>query len=147
MKVYFAADHAGLALKEVLKKFVQDELGYDVKDFGPSHLDETDDYTDYVLPAARAISANEDARAIVLGGSGQGEAMAANRVRRVRAAVWYGGDTTIPKLSREHNNANVLSIGARFVSEKMAKQVVKEWLETNFSNEERHERRNAALDF
>ena len=146
MKVYFAADHAGFTLKQILKEFVSDELGHDVKDFGADRLSRDDDYPDYVFPAARAVANDAHARAIILGGSGQGEAMAANRIRRVRAAVWYGGDTDIIALSREHNNANVLSIGARFVEADDAKKVVAEWLDTRFKEEARHVRRIEKLD-
>ncbi len=115
-----------------------------MKDFGALKYDESDDYPDYVKLAAEAVAEHfEDSRAIVLGGSGQGEAMVANRSKRVRAAVLYKYDEVIIKLSRQHNDANVLALGARFLSEKDALKAVKLWLETPFSGEERHKRRIA----
>jgi ribose 5-phosphate isomerase B len=146
MKIYLASDHAGFKLKEILRKYLV-ESGYEVKDFGPFSYNETDDYPDFVRKAARAVANDpEQSRGIVLGGSGQGEAMAANRFNNVRAAVFYGGPENIIKLSREHNNANILSLGARFLSEDEAKKVVKLWLETNFPGEERHIRRINKID-
>ena len=146
-KVFFATDHAGFELKEKLIAFVRDlpaqagELGYEIKDFGAYELNEDDDYPDYVSQAAKAVSEDGNSRAIVLGGSGQGEAIVANRFPNVRAVVWYGGSPDILKLSREHNDANILSIGARFVTEEEAKEAVRVWLATAFTNEERHIRR------
>ncbi|MAF59423.1 ribose-5-phosphate isomerase [bacterium] len=140
MKIYFATDHAGLGLKKVLKEFVED-LGHVVEDLGAHELDESDDYPDFISIAAEKVSSNPTDRAIVLGGSGQGEAIVSNRFKNVRAVVYYGGNKEVIKLSREHNDANILSIGARFISAEEAKEVVKIWLETPFSGEERHKRR------
>jgi len=145
-KVFFATDHAGFELKEVLVSFVRDELGYEVQDFGAYELNTEDDYPDYIVRAAKAVSENSNSRAIVLGGSGQGEAITANRISGVRAVVWYGGSTDIITLSREHNDANILSIGARFVSVEDAKEAVRVWLNTEFTQEERHVRRIRKLD-
>ena len=114
-----------------------------MKDFGAFSYDENDDYPDFVKLAAEAVSKNPSDRAIVLGGSGQGEAMVANRYKGVRAAVLYKFDEGIIKLFREHNDANVLSLGARFLEEKDALRVVELWLNTPFSGEERHSRRIA----
>lgn len=146
MKVYFATDHAGFELKESLVAFVRDELGHEVEDLGAHKLDEADDYPDYILLAAREISKEPTLRAIILGGSGQGEAMVANRLPGVRAVVWYGGTHEILRLSRQHNDANVLSIGARFVDEESAREGVRKWLSTKFSEEERHVRRIEKID-
>jgi len=144
--LYIASDHAGFELKERLKVFLN-ESGYGTEDLGAFSYDEKDDYPDFVLPAARAVANDpQNNRAIVLGGSGQGEAMAANRIKGVRAAVLYKYDEDIVKLSREHNDANVLSLGARFLGEEEAKRAVKLWLETPFSEDERHKRRIAKLD-
>lgn len=141
MLIYFGADHRGFQLKEVLKIFLQ-ENGHQVVDFGNANYDGNDDYPDFVLPVAKKVAENPgENRGIVFGGSGQGEAMAANRIKGVRAAVFYGGPEEIIKLSREHNNANILSLGADFLSEEQARQAVKIWLETDFSKEERHQRR------
>ena len=146
MKVYFAADHAGFELKEQLKLFVHEELAHDVEDLGAFEYDKADDYPDYIHRAAHEVSEDPASRAIVIGGSGQGEAIAANRYEHVRAALWYGGNTDILKLSREHNDANILSLGARFMDEDVAKAAVRIWLTTEFSNEERHIRRINKLD-
>lgn len=141
MIVYLAADHAGFELKEKIKKFLIDH-GYQVKDFGAFSYDENDDYPDFVRRASEAVSDDpEHSRGIFLGGSGQGEAMVANRYKGVRAAVLYKYDENVIKLSREHNNANVLSLGARFLKEKEALKAVKLWLDIRFSEEERHRRR------
>ena len=143
MTIYLAADHAGFELKEKIKKFLIDS-DYAVKDFGAFSFDPNDDYPDFVHKAAEAVANNpEQSRGIVLGGSGQGEAMVANRYKGARAAVLYKYDEDIIKLSREHNNANVLAIGARFLKEKDTIKAVKLWLETPFTGEERHKRRIA----
>ncbi len=142
MKIYIGADHAGFELKEGLKPYLE-ELGHEVVDKGAHALDAKDDYPDYIDPVAAAVSTEPLSFGIVIGGSGQGEAMASNRIKGVRAAVYYGGNEEIIKLSREHNNANVLSLGARFMDLAEAKKAVKLWLETKFSEDERHIRRLA----
>ena len=143
MITYLATDHAGFNLKEKIKQFLT-ELGYETQDFGAFSFEPTDDYPDFVKLAAEAVAKDpENSRAIVLGGSGQGEAMVANRYKGVRAAVLDKYDADIIKLSREHNNANVLSLGARFLKEEEALSAVKLWLETPFTEEERHKRRIA----
>ncbi len=142
-----AADHAGFSLKEALKSFLE-KKGYSVLDVGAHELKDGDDYPTYM--AAAAIKVAQDmtgsTRAIIFGGSGQGEAIVANRFPGVRALVWYGGSEEIIKLSREHNDANVLSIGARFVDEETAKKAVDLWLTTEFSGDARHARRNEQID-
>ena len=113
MKVFFGGDHAGVELKGKLVEFVR-SLGYEVFDFGPKEYDENDDYPDFVIPVAQAIrNDSEQSRGVIIGGSGQGEAIVANRFKRVRATVYYGGDPEIVKISREHNDSNILAIGAR----------------------------------
>jgi ribose 5-phosphate isomerase B len=146
MKVYFATDHAGFELKQQLVQYVQDELGHEVIDLGADHYDPEDDYPDFMKPAAEAVSGDADDRAILLGGSGQGEAMVANRVPGARATVYYGGPEEIITLSREHNDANILSLGARFLDIPTAKKVVALWLATPFSEEERHIRRITQIE-
>ena len=148
MKLHLASDHAGFELKEKLKGFLND-LGYEVVDHGPKDFDATDDYPSLIWPAVEAVANSDGAdMAIILGGSGQGEAMVANRLPGVRAIVYYGGERgdEIIKLSREHNNANILSIGARFVNDDEVKTAVQLWLETTFNNEERHVRRINQID-
>lgn len=148
MKILFATDHAGFLLKEELIPFVR-SLGYEVEDYGAHSLDEKDDYPDYIAPVARIVSQEPNTRAIILGGSGQGEAMLANRFPGVRAIVFNGqycpkDGRVVPEeitVSRQHNDSNILSLGARFLNEVEAKQAVKVWLETSFSGEERHARR------
>lgn len=144
MTIYLAADHAGFILKEKVKLFLEGE-GYTVADMGAYEENKDDDYPEFMTAAAQAI-ANDlirgtDSKGVIFGGSGQGEAMVANRIDGVRAAVYYGGPTDIITLSRQHNDANILSLGARFISEDEAFAAVKLWLETPFSNEERHKRR------
>lgn len=145
--IILASDHAGFAHKEAVKKFLQ-EKGTTVLDVGAHEPIEGDDYPTYM--AAAAIKVAEDmkgeTKAIIFGGSGQGEAMVANRFPGVRAVVWYGGSMDIVKLSREHNDANVLSIGARFVSEEEVLKAVELWLATAFSRDERHVRRIGQID-
>lgn len=157
-RIVFAADHAGYALKEMLVPYVRDELGYAVEDLGAHALDPEDDYPGLVARAARAVAADSaGTRAIVLGGSGQGEAIAANRFVGVRAAVYYGPapraqtDATGEALdalvsTRVHNDANVLSLGARFLTEVEAREAVRVWLAAAFSGDARHARRIHALD-
>lgn len=138
--IYLATDHAGFELKEKVKEFLKKER-YEVEDFGAYQLHPDDDYPDFISKAAEAVSKDPQSKAIILGGSGQGEAIVANKFPGVRAVVYYGNNAEIIKLSREHNNANILSLGARFVSEDEALKMVKLWLETPFSKEERHLRR------
>lgn len=139
--ILIAADHAGFELKKTLTSFLV-ASSYNMVDKGAFSYDSTDDYPDFVVPVAEEVSADpENTRGIVLGGSGQGEAMVANRFSGVRAVVFYGGSMEVIRLSRQHNDANLLSIGARFVTTDEAKEAVKIWLETKFSGDERHIRR------
>ena len=142
MKVLFASDHAGYELKEKLVSFVEHELGFEVVDKGAFTCKQDDDYPDIIKLVAEGVSYNPDeVMGVVLGGSGTGEAIVANRFSGVRSALYYGGPLEIVSLSREHNNANVLSLGARFLTADEAKAAVKLWLETPFSQDERHVRR------
>ena len=144
MKIYIATDHAGFELKNRLKEFLQSN-NYDVEDCGALVFDSLDDYPDFILPAAKKVSENKNSKGIILGGSGQGEAMAANRIKGIRAIVYYGGPKEIVKLSRMHNNANIISFGARFVSFEQAVEVLKIWLSEEFEGG-RHEARINKLD-
>ena len=156
MTIYFASDHAGFPLKSALVPFVQ-SLGHSVEDCGPATLAPDDDFPDYVLPCARKVAGDAGSFGIILGASGEGEAMAANQVRGVRAAVYYGeaaraqtdeaGNVlNLVQSVRAHNDANILSLGARFISEDAAKAAVKLFLATPFSGDARHMRRIAKLD-
>jgi ribose 5-phosphate isomerase B len=144
--IYIATDHAGFILKDAIVKWLKSE-NIAVIDCGAKTYDESDDFPDYIRLAARAISQNpETSAAIIFGGSGQGEAMLANRYSGVRATVFYGGDESIISLSRTHNDANVLSIGARFVSEDLAKKVIWDWLHTEKNTDAKYHRRNLKMD-
>src|SRR3989338_7690838 len=142
MKIYLASDHRGFELKEKTKEWLK-ERGYEYEDMGNFVYDKDDDYPDFISKAAEKVSQDSDnSRAIIMGGSGQGEAMVANRHKGVRAAVYYGGSEEIVKLSREHNDANVLSLGiaigstfegSKPMDRKVVKNVIKLWLETPFS--------------
>ena len=144
MKIHLATDHAGLELKEKVKLYLSD-LNYEVIDHGAYEYDALDDYPDFIFPCANAVSNDTESKGIILGGSGQGEAMAANRVKGVRAAVFYNGPEEIIKLSRQHNNANILSLGARFMSEEEMYKIIEVWLSTDFESG-RHQRRIEKLD-
>ncbi len=150
MKIFLGADHAGFELKGKIKVFLR-ELGHEVADQGAFQFDSADDYPDFVELVAKQAAADPESRGIIFGGTGQGEAMSANRFKRVRAAVFYGppgaAEPNIIKLSREHHNANILSLGARFVDEAAAKRAIQLWPETPSSGEERHIRRIAKLDY
>lgn len=156
MKIFIAGDHAGFELKNVLKEYLENlGYGYQVEDMGPYDYHEEDDYPDYVMPLAKKVAEAEGSMGVVIGGSGQGEAMCANRVKGIRTAVFYGqelieeGDGGKPnpdtfeiiELARKHNDANILSLGARFISPDEAKFATQLFLRTEFSDEERHVRR------
>lgn len=152
MIVYLATDHAGFEMKEeILKAFSLHEFGdaYNIVDCGASSFKEGDDYPEYMAKVGKRIS--EDAShapsvGIIFGGSGTGEAIVANRFAHVRAVVYQGGDFELVKLAREHNDANVLSLGARFVTINQAKEAIALFLNTPFSHDERHERRILAIE-
>lgn len=144
MKIHLATDHAGLDLKNSLKDYLIKKK-YLVEDHGAHEYDALDDYPDFIFPCAKAVARDLESRGIILGGSGQGEAMAANRVKGVRAAVFYNGPDEIIKLSREHNNANILSLGARFMSASEIYRVIEIWLNEPFEGG-RHVRRIEKLD-
>lgn len=145
--IILAADHAGYELKEAIKKHLESKK-IQVLDVGAHELKPEDDYPEYMSAAAMHVAKDlkGETKAIIFGGSGQGEAIVANRFPGVRAAVWYGGSEEVIKKSREHNDANILSIGARFTDAASAKKAVDLWLETPFSGEERHARRIEEID-
>lgn len=146
MRIFIGSDHAGFELKGKLMAYLLGE-GHDVQDKGAFKYEGEDDYPDFISAVAKEVSLRpEEVRGIILGGSGQGEAIDANRFPHVRAAEYYGGPIEIVKLSREHNDANILSLGARFMTEQEAKDAVKLWLATPFSGDERHVRRINKID-
>ncbi len=139
MKIYIGTDHAGFDLKEELIRFLEDS-GYEVEDMGAYEFSATDDYPDFVFPVAKVVAEDaENRRGIILGGTGIGNGILANKVKGIRAGVVY--DEYSAKMSREHNDANVMTLGARTLTVNKAKKLVKLWLNTPFSNEERHKRR------
>lgn len=161
MKIALATDHAGFEQLKDLQEYLE-EQGHECLNLGPAAFNPEDDYPVYIFKAAQAVADGECERAVIMGGSGQGEAMAANRVKGVRCAIFYGPSVArkvvdaegrvshdpyeIVKLSRQHNDSNVLSLAARFVTIKDMREVVKLWLETPFSGQERHVRRLKELD-
>lgn len=155
-KVHLGTDHAGYKLKESLKKWLID-LGYEVQDHGAYEYNSNDDYPDFITKVAREISKEPKGKAIILGGSGQGEAIVANRFPFVRACVYYGPaakeqvDSRGEHLdlitsARRHDDCNMLSLGARFIDITEAKKVVQIFLETEFLGDERHVRRISKID-
>jgi ribose 5-phosphate isomerase B len=153
MKIFIGTDHAGYVLKEKLITFLRAQE-YEVIDKGAFKYDEMDDYPDFVVPVAREISKNPDgAKGIILGGTGEGEAIAANKFPHVRAVVYYGKATPVVDdeadvivRSRQHNNANILSLGARYFTEEAMMEAVNIWLNTPYSGDERHVRRLGKVD-
>lgn len=143
MRVHIATDHAAFDLKQYLVKELT-ALGYEVVDHGADHYDAQDDYPTFVIPAAEAVVRDPGSLGIVLGGSGNGEQIAANKVRGVRAGLAY--NTVMARLAREHNDANVLSLGGRMQSLEDALAMAKVFLETPFSEDPRHVRRLKELE-
>ena len=140
MKLYLATDHAGFELKEKIKKHLE-ENNHEVYDCGALTLESGDDYPEYMARASEKVqkdAMHAPAVAVLFGGSGVGEAIVANRFAHVRAVVYSGGPLDVIKVSREHNDTNILSVGARFVTENEAKQAVDLFLATPFSHDERH---------
>lgn len=161
MKIALSTDHAGFDQLKKLAEYLE-SLGHECHDYGPATFDKDDDYPDLIFPAARSVAGGECSFGIIMGSSGQGEAMVANRVKGVRCAVYYGPAPVpaaidaeghlaqdayeILRLSRQHNDANMLSLAARFLSQSEIEQAVTIWLDTPFSNIERHGRRIKKID-
>lgn len=142
MKIGIGSDHAGFDYKERIKQLLR-ELGHEVRDFGANSGEEPVDYPAYIRPVAEAVARGELERGVVLGGSGNGEAITANRVRGVRCALCWNLESA--RLAREHNDANVLSLGQRMMPVELALEIVKVWLTTPFAGG-RHARRIREID-
>ncbi len=161
MKIALSTDHVGYKALFELQDYLRAH-GHETISFGPKTLDQEDDYPDFIFPAALAVANEECEVGIIFGGSGQGEAMAANRIKGIRCTVFYGpvapvvsvdleGNTSedayeILKLSRKHNHANMLSLAGRFLTKEQINHAVLTWLYTPYSEEERHVRRVKKLD-
>ncbi len=141
MVIHLASDHAGFEHKQAVFDWLIEE-GFEVVDHGAEKFDPKDDFPDYILQASSAVSNSPElSKGIIFGGSGQGEAMAANLFSDVRATAYYSHNSEIIKLSREHNDSNILSIGARFLSVDETKEAVWAWLHTEKSDEKKYARR------
>ena len=141
MKIAIGSDHAGFRYKEAIKELLQ-SLRHDVRDFG-AHSEEPVDYPLFIRPVAEAVARGEFERGVVLGGSGNGEAITANRVKGIRCALCWNVESA--RLARQHNNANVISIGERMVSLETTLKIVCVWLDTPFEGG-RHQRRIDLID-
>ena len=163
MKIYIGSDHVGYKFKEELKKYLSElDLGYEVEDKGAFKYDKDDDYPDFIKPVAEAVAKNPESKGIIIGGSGQGEAICANRTKGVRAMTFYGPKEAVAtvdvmgresvdpfelvKLARIHNNANIISLGLRFQTLDEARFAVELFLSTKFPEDERHIRRINKID-
>jgi ribose 5-phosphate isomerase B len=140
MNIHIATDHAGFDMKESLKQYLTNN-GHQVIDYGAFSYDPDDDYPDFIIPCAKAVVKDKGSMGVILGGSGQGEQITANKVPRIRAIEYYGRNLEIVKLGREHNDANILSLGARFMDIDEAVAAVELFISTEFSDDERHVRR------
>src|SRR3989344_1310185 len=138
MVIYIGADHGGFELKEQIKSWLS-QNNYEVEDFGADSLNPEDDYPDFIILVAEKVVLNSKSLGIVIGRSGNGEAIAANKVKGIRAAVCL--NVEMAEKAKEHNNANILSLGADYIQREEAEEIVRTFLDTPFSNEERHMRR------
>jgi ribose 5-phosphate isomerase B len=138
MKIYLASDHAGFGVKEETKKHLKAK-GIDIEDCGAYELNPGDDYPDFISKAAKKVAGNKDSKGIVFGKSGAGECITANKIKGIRAVVGFTTDNV--RLSREHNDSNILCIGSLFVDSERVQELIEVFLNTPFSNEERHIRR------
>jgi ribose 5-phosphate isomerase B len=161
MKIALATDHAGYEALKQLKQFLETH-GHECVDYGPKSFNPDDDYPDFIFAAAKAVGNGDCECGIIFGGSGQGEAMAANRIKGVRCTVFYGPAVAVKpvdangtvsnnpyeilKLSRFHNHANMLSLAGRFLTSEQVARAAEVWLETAYSDDERHVRRVRKLD-
>ncbi len=140
MRIYIGSDHAGFEMKRNLTEFLLEQK-FEVIDSGPKEYNHDDDYPDYISLVARSVSEDRESMGIVLGWSGQGEAVVANRFRHIRCAVFYGGPKHVLTLARDHNDSNMLSLASHFLTTQEAREAVLLWLKTPFSGDPRHVRR------
>ncbi len=161
MKIAVSTDHAGFESSQLIKAFLT-KIGHEVIDYGPKEFDPEDDHPDFIRPAAEAVASGECEVGIIYGGSGQGEAMVANRVKGVRCGVFYGPSIAVKpvdaegnmsedeyeilRLNRQHNHANMLSLASRFLSQDQIEKAVTVWLNTPWAGDERHTRRARKMD-
>ncbi len=138
--IYLGTDHRGYELKEKIKEW-RSEWGYEYEDMGAHEYDEKDDYPDFISLVGEKVAADPGAKGIILGGPRHVEEEVANKYKGVRAVVYYGGLKEMIIHTREHDDANVLSLAADFIDESEAQEIIKLWLETSFPGEERHVRR------
>lgn len=138
MKIYLGTDHAGFELKEKIKSYLA-EKKFEVEDCGAFEFDKNDDYPDFISKAAKKIANDPNSKGIVFGKSGAGECVVANKIKNIKAILGFSPENV--RMAREHNDANVLSLGSAFVDENLAKELVTIFLQTQFTNEERHVRR------
>lgn len=136
--IYLGADHGGFDLKESIKSWLT-ENNITFEDLGANSLDPNDDYPDFIIPVAQKVASASDNLGIVIGRSGNGEAITANKIKGIRAAVCLNEE--MARKAKEHNNANILSLGADYISDDQAKSIIKAFLDTSFSGDERHIRR------
>lgn len=142
--LYIASDHAGLQLKKHLINFIKGDLAEEVKDLGPDKFVETDDFPDYAIPLAKDVVKNKNNFGILICGTGQGMCIVANKIKGVRAIIGYNIEGT--EKGRQHNNANIICLAGRILSEDFASAIVKKFLQTKFQNEERFVRRNQKIE-
>ena len=138
-KIYLSGDHAGFKLKEKLKLWLEKQ-GFKIEDLGPHKYNKNDDYPDFVIPMARKVAKNPHSPGLIIAGSGQGEAIATNKVKGIKAGLYHGGSTKIIQTGRAHDDLNILCFGSKFVTEKEAKQAIRIFLKTKFEGG-RHSRR------
>lgn len=144
VKIYISGDHAGFKLKSKILRWLESD-GYEVEDLGPYKYDKKDDYPDYTFPLAERVSKERKSCGVIIAGSGIGECIASNKVKRVRAVLYHGKSEKLIRISKLHDNTNVLCLGSWFVTEREAKRIIKLWITTEFSGEERHKRRLAKI--
>lgn len=142
--LYIASDHAGFQLKKYLVRYIEKQLKLEVEDMGPAEFDKDDDFPDFALPLAKKVAADKDSLGILICGSGHGVCIAANKVSGSRAILGYSIEAA--EWARRHNNANVLCLAGRVLTEEHAAAIVKKFLENSFDGEERLVRRIAKIE-